>query len=90
MASLKELARQRVVRRIVLGFVPEAALICLPRTQAVRRFAQYTPLLGISQCRLDGHGHRRDLVLHGKDMLEVAVVAPGPMCRPVVASTNWR
>src|SRR5262249_6432947 len=59
--------------------VPKSPLVGLPGIEPFRRFAQYSLLLGISERWLDDPSHAcRDLVLHGKDIVDVAVVAFGP------------
>src|SRR5690242_7001167 len=63
----------------ILVEVPKSSLIGFPSIETFRRFAQYALLFGFGQRRLDDASNaRRDLVLHGKDVTEVAVIALGP------------
>src|SRR6266481_5634047 len=59
--------------------VPKSPLVGLPGIEPFGRFAQNPLLLDIGECWLDDTGHaRRNLVLHGEDIADVAVVAFGP------------
>ena len=68
-----------VLLRCVFVEVPKAALVGFPGIEAFRRLAQHALLLGLGQRGFDDPGDARgNLVLDGKDVAEVAVVAVGP------------
>ena len=59
--------------------MPQAALVGRPGIEALRQLAQGAVLLGIRNRWGDRNGGRLgDLVLHGKDVSEIAVVTLGP------------
>src|SRR5262249_18792979 len=59
--------------------MPEAALAIVPCGHVLSRFGCAAPAFGTRQGRLYGGGYpRRDLVLHGEYVGEIAVVALGP------------
>ena len=63
----------------VLVQVPEAALIALPGIKAFRRLTQSALALADGKLRLyRGYDGKGDLILHGKYIFQVAVIALGP------------
>src|SRR5215831_21003450 len=63
----------------VLVEMPQAALIGFPTIKPFRRLSQHALLLGLGQRWLDDpRDAGGNLVLHGEDVAEIAVVAIGP------------
>ena len=68
--SNNSLARRRSAS-VGLSQVPKAALICFPCAKTLGRLAKDTPLLGVSDGRMDRCRHsRRDLILHREYIFE--------------------
>src|SRR3954447_4254928 len=79
----EESQRRLVLFCSILVKMPKAALIGFPSIEAVRRFAQYAVLFGLGKRRFDEPRNvRRNFVLYGKDVAEIAVVT----FRPEVAA----
>src|SRR5690242_12602556 len=76
---VKELLPSLALGRGPFLIMPEAALICLPCTKAIRRLAEDAMKFGIGDrwpdCCHDGAGY---LILYRENILDRAVVALGP------------
>ena len=78
-SAAEEGPRGLVLIRSVVVEVPKPSLVGFPRIQPFQWLAQDALLLGICQRGLDDPGDtRRDLILNGKDIADVAIVTPGP------------
>src|SRR5271165_718729 len=77
--SLKQLLREAIILGGLFAHMPQAALVSSPRVEAFWRLAQGAMQLSI--CNRWGYGGCHclcDLILHGEDVGEIAVVALGP------------
>src|SRR5215831_3865386 len=77
--ALQKADRPGILARLDLREMPQPAMVALPRIQALRQLAGSALALAAFDCRQD---RRRDaggdLVLHCKNICQVAVVAVDP------------